>query len=56
MVATLPPGHKNSTNNAKHKSGMWTIKVSTPREKIEDDPQNPEIIKTIRGLGYKLGE
>lgn len=23
------------------------------REKIEDDPQNPSIIKTIRGLGYK---
>lgn len=23
------------------------------REKIEDDPQNPSIIRTIRGLGYK---
>ncbi len=23
------------------------------REKIEDDPQNPTIIKTVRGLGYK---
>ncbi|HAA43104.1 MAG TPA: DNA-binding response regulator, partial [Ruminiclostridium sp.] len=26
------------------------------REKIEDDPKNPKIIKTIRGLGYKVGE
>lgn len=26
------------------------------RNKIEDDPQNPRIIKTMRGLGYKLGE
>ena len=24
------------------------------REKIEDDPQNPKIIKTIRGMGYKV--
>lgn len=23
------------------------------REKIEDDPQNPRILKTVRGLGYK---
>lgn len=26
------------------------------RNKIEDNPQNPSIIKTIRGLGYKLGD
>lgn len=26
------------------------------RNKIEDDPQNPIIIKTMRGLGYKLGD
>ena len=24
------------------------------REKIEDDPQNPTVIKTVRGLGYKV--
>lgn len=24
------------------------------REKIEDDPQNPKIIKTVRGMGYKV--
>ena len=23
------------------------------REKIEDDPQEPHIIQTVRGLGYK---
>ena len=23
------------------------------REKIEDDPQSPTLIKTVRGLGYK---
>ena len=26
------------------------------REKIEDDPQNPLIIKTVRGMGYKVTE
>ena len=25
-------------------------------EKVEDDVQNPKIILTVRGLGYKLGE
>lgn len=26
------------------------------REKIEDDPSNPKYIKTLWGIGYKLGE
>ncbi len=26
------------------------------RDKIEDDPQNPQIIRTVRGLGYKAAE
>ena len=26
------------------------------RDKIEDDPQNPKIIRTVRGLGYKASE
>ena len=33
-----------------------TVYIKRLREKIEDDPQNPMIIKTIRGLGYKLDE
>lgn len=32
-----------------------TVYIKRIREKIEDDPANPQIIKTIRGLGYKLG-
>lgn len=33
-----------------------TVYIKRLRDKIEDDPQNPEIIKTVRGLGYKAGE
>lgn len=31
-----------------------TVYIKRLREKIEDDPQNPSIIKTVRGLGYKV--
>ena len=31
-----------------------TVYVKRLREKIEDDPQNPAIIKTVRGLGYRV--
>ena len=30
------------------------VHISKLREKIEDDPQNPRYIKTVRGLGYKI--
>ena len=33
-----------------------TVYIKRLREKLEDDPQQPTIIKTIRGLGYKVGE
>ena len=33
-----------------------TVYIKRLREKIEDDPQNPAVIQTVRGLGYKAGE
>lgn len=32
-----------------------TVYIKRIREKIEDDPQDPQIIRTVRGFGYKLG-
>lgn len=33
-----------------------TVYIKRLRDKIEDEPWNPQIIKTIRGLGYKAGD
>jgi len=33
-----------------------TVYIKRLREKIEDDPQNPKYIQTVRGLGYRMGE
>jgi two-component system, OmpR family, response regulator VicR len=32
-----------------------TVYIKRLREKLEDQPQSPVIIKTVRGLGYKAG-
>lgn len=31
-----------------------TVYIKRLRDKIETDPQKPEIIKTVRGMGYKM--
>ena len=31
-----------------------TVYIKRLREKIEKDPQNPVIVKTVRGMGYKM--
>jgi len=36
-------------------TGIVTTLVKRTREKIEKDPANPRIIKTVRGVGYKFG-
>jgi len=33
-----------------------TVYIKRLREKIEDDPENPNLILTVRGLGYKAGD
>ena len=33
-----------------------TVYIKRLRDKIESDPSNPVILKTVRGLGYKVGD
>lgn len=33
-----------------------TVYIKRLRDKLEADPQNPTIIRTVRNVGYKLGE
>ncbi len=33
-----------------------TVYIKRLRDKIEPDPQNPKLIRTVRGLGYKAGD
>ena len=33
-----------------------TVYVKRLREKLEDDLQNPKVIQTVRGIGYKAGD
>jgi two-component system, OmpR family, response regulator MtrA len=37
-------------------SRLVDVHVRRLRGKIEDDPSEPRIVQTVRGLGYKLGE
>jgi DNA-binding response OmpR family regulator len=31
-----------------------TVHVSRLREKVEADPDNPRLIRTVRGVGYRF--
>lgn len=33
-----------------------SVYIKRLREKLEDNPQEPSLIKTVRGLGYKVGD
>ena len=32
------------------------VHISNLRQKVERDPQEPELVLTVRGVGYKLAE
>ena len=31
-----------------------TVYIKRLRDKVEDDPQEPTLIRTVRGVGYRL--
>ena len=33
-----------------------TVYIKRLRDKLEDDPQEPTLIRTVRGVGYRLEE
>lgn len=33
-----------------------TVYIKRIREKVEDNPSNPQIIQTVRGIGYRIGD
>lgn len=32
-----------------------TVYIKRLRDKLEEDPQNPRVIQTVRGIGYRMG-
>jgi DNA-binding response OmpR family regulator len=32
------------------------VHVRWLRQKLEDDPKNPGLVETVRGVGYRFGE
>ena len=42
------------TRGKLYNDNSLTVYIKRIREKIEDDVNNPKIIKTIKGIGYKI--
>lgn len=43
-------------NEAYVNDNTLTVYIKRIREKIEDNPNEPKIIETVRGVGYKVGD
>ena len=44
-------GYRNAADTR-----LVNVHVQRLRAKVEQDPENPEIVITVRGIGYRAGE
>ena len=51
MVTTRVWGYRNASDTR-----LVNVYVQRLRAKIEKDPEKPQIVLTVRGVGYKTGE
>ena len=51
ILASIWDNNNNFVND-----NTLTVYIKRLREKIELDCNNPKIIKTVRGIGYRIGE
>ena len=67
LLLIFKNNHKNIITRSRLLDELWdaagefvsdntlTVYIKRLREKIENDPANPQIILTVRGTGYRLG-
>lgn len=51
ILASIWDDNNNFVND-----NTLTVYIKRIREKIEEDPDNPKVIKTVRGIGYRIGD
>ncbi len=51
ILASIWDDNNNFVND-----NTLTVYIKRIREKIEEDPNNPKVIKTVRGIGYRIGD
>ncbi len=51
ILASIWDDNNNFVND-----NTLTVYIKRIREKIEKDPNNPRVIKTVRGIGYRIGD
>ena len=45
----------DKTSDALYVPGLLNVHVQRLRAKVEEDADNPQVVLTVRGVGYKAG-
>ena len=54
LVLALLPALFGNAFAAGPKARTLTVYIKRLRDKLEDDPQDPALIRTVRGVGYRM--